>query len=121
MLQGEAKSMAFYELYPIVMACVLWGQFWPRKRILFHCDNLATVEIINKGRSKIKSIMKLMRKLTWQAAGSNFTIHAQHIPGIFNSKADALSRFQMDRFRRLAPTADREPTNCLTWTEISMT
>lgn len=116
----EATSMAFYELFPIVMACVLWGHYWPRKRILFHCDNLGTVEIINKGRSKVKSIMKLMRKLTWCAAYNNFTIHAQHIPGVSNSKADALSRFQMDKFRRLVPTADREPTECLTWAEITM-
>jgi hypothetical protein len=42
--------MAFYELYPIVMACVLWGYNWSRKRILFNCDNLATVEIVRKGR-----------------------------------------------------------------------
>ncbi|XP_069110159.1 uncharacterized protein, partial [Argopecten irradians] len=41
-------SMALYELYPIVMACVLWGHLWNRKRILFHCDNQATVEIITK-------------------------------------------------------------------------
>lgn len=57
----EQTSMAFFELYPIVMACVLWGHQWNRKRIVFNCDNLATVEIINKGRSKIPSIMKLMR------------------------------------------------------------
>lgn len=42
-LQLEDTSMALYELYPIVMACVLWGHLWACKKLLFHCDNLATV------------------------------------------------------------------------------
>lgn len=41
----EKPSMAYFELYPIVMACVFWGQQWSRKRILFHSDNLATFEM----------------------------------------------------------------------------
>ena len=40
----EQLSMAFFELYPIVMACIIWGQNWTCHRILFYCDNLATVE-----------------------------------------------------------------------------
>jgi len=30
----ENVSMAFFELYPIVMACVLWGHTWTHQRIL---------------------------------------------------------------------------------------
>jgi len=44
-----APSMAFLELYPIVVAAILWGGLWERKKILFYCDNVGTVEIINKG------------------------------------------------------------------------
>ncbi|CAG2224015.1 unnamed protein product [Mytilus edulis] len=80
LLSCEQTSMAFFELYPIVMACVLWGDRWKRKRILFNCDNLATVDIIKKGRSKIQSLMKLMRKLTYHSAINNFVVHAKHIP-----------------------------------------
>ncbi|KAK3098128.1 hypothetical protein FSP39_016419 [Pinctada imbricata] len=119
-LQEEQMSMAFCELYPIVMACILLGSEWKRKRILFHCDNLATVEIIRKGRSKIPSIMKLMRSLTFQSAKCNFIIHAKHIPGVRNDIADALSRFQMDRFRRLAPQAEKDPTPCVSVKDILM-
>jgi hypothetical protein len=43
-------SMAFRELYPIVVAAYLWGHLWCRKRIMFHCDNEAVVNIVNKGR-----------------------------------------------------------------------
>ena len=116
----EQTSMAFFELYPIVMACIIWGQNWTRHRILFYCDNLATVEIINKGRSKNSSIMKLMRKLTFHSALNNYVIHAKHIAGVDNSIADAISRYQMTRFRMLAPYADEKPTPCLLPTQIMM-
>lgn len=117
-LLSEQTSMAFFELYPIVMACVLWGHNWNRKRILFHCDNMATVDIIAKGRSKVPSIMKLMRKLTFHAATHHFVVHAAHIPGVNNSIADSLSRYQMQKFRMLAPAAATEPTPCLTASQI---
>jgi hypothetical protein len=120
LLTNEKPSMAFYELYPVVISCVLWGNEWARKRILFHCDNMATVEIINKGRSKVKTIMKLMRKLTFCAASCQFTVHAKHIPGKLNSIADAISRFQMDKFRKLAPDADKEPIPHPTVGQITM-
>lgn len=119
-LKNTEPSMALFELYPIVMACVLWGHQWSRKRILFHCDNLATVEILSKGRSKVKSIMGFMRKLTYHSAINNYVIHAVHIPGKFNNVADAISRFQMQRFRRLAPKADAFPIPCLPMSALMM-
>ena len=119
-LLNEQTSMAFYELYPIVMASVLWGHSWSRKRILFNCDNLATVEILRKGRSKIPSIMKLMRRLTYHAALNNFVVHAQHIPGKNNGLADSISRYQMTKFRTLAPHANSAPTPCLPPSELMM-
>ncbi|CAG2241262.1 unnamed protein product [Mytilus edulis] len=61
-------SMAFLELYPIVVAAILWGHSWTTKRILFRCDNEATVHIVNKGRSRCLLIMKLMRTLTLYAS-----------------------------------------------------
>jgi hypothetical protein len=112
-LKDEQISMAFLELYPIVMACVLWGHQWSRLRIVLYCDNMSTVDIINKGRSKVLSIMKLMRKLTYHSALNNYVIYAKHIPGINNSIADAISRFQMTKFRTMAPEAVLMPTPCL--------
>lgn len=116
--EGDLMSMAFCELYPIVMACVLWGHEWRCKRILFHCDNMSAVDIVNKGRSKVKTIMKLVRRLTLCSALNNFTIHCTHIPGVRNIIADALSRFQIEKFRRLAPFADKDPTVCIPASEL---
>lgn len=117
---NEQTSMAFFELYPIVMSCILWGHTWSRHRILFYCDNSTTVEIINKGRSKIPSIMKLMRKLTYHSAINSFIIHAKHIPGRQNCIADAISRFQMAKFRNLAPAAEMFPIPILPAEQLMM-
>lgn len=58
---SDDVSMAFREIYPIVVSCMIWGKLWQRKQILFWCDNLAAVTIINKGRSKATHIMPLVR------------------------------------------------------------
>ncbi len=105
-------SMAYREFYPIVITALLWGRTWERKRITFHCDNLATVNIIKKGRSKCMHINQLMRRFTLCAMQSNFTAKAQHLPGKNNVIADALSRFKLQEFRLLAPTADKKPHQC---------
>ena len=108
--EGDEKlSMAFRELYPIVIAAILWGKYWSTKRIKFFCDNLGTVQIIRKGRSKVKYINKLMRQLTWCSVKHNFCIYAEHLPGKTNVIADALSRFQIMEFKRLVPNADEKP------------
>ncbi|VDI39408.1 Hypothetical predicted protein [Mytilus galloprovincialis] len=102
-------SIAFRELYPIVVSAVLWGHMWKKQRIIFMCDNEATVAILKKGRSKSAYIMPLVRRLTLIAAQQNFVFLSKHVPGKFNSKADALSRLQINKFRRLAKEAQEFP------------
>jgi hypothetical protein len=104
--------MAFLELYPIVVAAVLWGKDWTGKRILFYCDNSAVVDIIKKHRSSDLKISSLVRTLCFCAAKNNFDAYSEHLAGAKNITADALSRLQMAKFRVVAPKADRDPTSC---------
>jgi hypothetical protein len=92
------------------VAALLFGHEWCQKRILYRCDNQATVFAINKGRSDSPAMMQLMRRMVLVAAKNNFAFAAEFIPGKDNNIADALSRFQFDRFRQLAPEADPSPT-----------
>lgn len=110
--KSGSVSSALYEIYPLVVASVIWGSAWSRKRILLFCDNEATVAIINKGRSSCQTIMPFLRRLIWQSVTFNFIIKAAHIPGHCNVIADALSRFRFQTFRRLCPSANTEPTPC---------
>ncbi|XP_063054526.1 uncharacterized protein LOC134448797 [Engraulis encrasicolus] len=113
-----SESSALFEMYPIVVACVLWGSSWCRKRIVFYCDNEAVVAIINKGRSKCPKLMALVRRLTWQSVMGNFVFSAAHVPGHSNVIADALSRFHLQEFRRLCPSASSTPLRCPSFSEL---
>ena len=98
-------SIEWKELFAIVVACQIWGSRWQRKRIIFHCDNQAIVRIWQSGLSRSGLLMQLVRQLFLLAASNNFTVIIRHVPGVQNCIADSLSRFQMDRFRSLAPDA----------------
>ena len=103
-------SIDWQELFAIYIACFIWGSQWSGKRICIWCDNLPVVAIINSKRSKSPRVMDLVRAITILTLVHNFTFTAKHIPGLDNSIADSLSRFQMDRFHLLAPNAS--PTPC---------
>ena len=78
------------------------------------------MEIINKGRSKIPFIMKFVRKLVWFEAKHNFVIRAKHIRSAKNSIADAISRSQISTARRLMPSLDPSPVNCLKTSDLML-
>ena len=111
-VDDDDLSMAFRELYPIVAAALIWGKQWTGKRIVFVCDNQSSVYILQRGRSRCLPIMKLMRTLTWTAARNNFHFVSRHLSGERNKIADSLSRLLFQRFRVLAPHADKEPQIC---------
>ena len=54
--------------------------------------------------------MKLVRSLLMCAARFGFSFNAQHIPGLQNQIADALSRFNWQEFRHRAPEANLSPS-----------
>ena len=108
-LVSPGLSIAWQELYAIVVACAIWGAQWVRKRVIFHCDNISVVHIINSKRSPCKQIMNLVRQFTLINMQHNFHCRAQHVPGVSNAIADSLSRFQNQRFRQLAPWANQLP------------
>jgi len=107
-VEGEL-SIAFQELYPIVVAAILWGKSWKRKQIVFHCDNMSVVHILNKGRSPCLAIMRLMRRLVIVAALCNFNFRSIHVAGYKNQIADSLSRLNFQKFKQLAPEAAQHP------------
>lgn len=102
-------SIEWQELFPIIVACAIWFPYFSGKRIQFWCDNQSVVAILNSGRSKAPRIMDLLRFLVLLSMKHNFFVRARHVPGVSNEIADALSRFQVSRFRAAAPTAEQTP------------
>ena len=70
----------------------------------FRSDD-AVVHILNSRTSKILCLMQLLRHLLFSTARHSFSFSAQHVPGINNQLADALSRFHWQDFHLLAPEA----------------
>ena len=85
-------SIAYKELFPVVLAAHVWGPGWSRRRIMFHVDNKA-VHILNSRTSPDTNIMHLLHSLLKAAACFSFTFTAIHVPVRNNGIADALSYF----------------------------
>jgi len=94
------------EMIPIYVACAIWAETFHTKKVLFHTDNMGCVQAWAKQGSANSSVLRLMREIVAVAAIHNFTINIVHVKGVQNEIADALSRFQLARFRKLAPFAE---------------
>ena len=108
--EQSAMSLTWKELFPIALACRVWGNEWTRRKLLVHCDNASVVSVMASGTARDPFVMHLVRDIFFTAAKGQFIIFVQHIFGVDNGLADSLSRLQEDRFRKLAPSADKQPT-----------
>lgn len=103
------KDITFLELLPIVLAFHLWYAIFANKKIILHVDNKALVHILNSKTSKSRRVMHILRPLVLKAMVYNIQFKAMHITSNKNCIADAISRQQWPRFRRMSPEALQEP------------
>ncbi|KAM4045411.1 LOW QUALITY PROTEIN: uncharacterized protein ACNLHF_009243 [Anomaloglossus baeobatrachus] len=111
-ISGLTRNLALLELFPIV---VLWGQELRDRKVRFMCDNLGVVQCVNKLIADSPPVVDLLRHMVLQCLELNLFIWAVHVPGVLNSVAGALSRFQWDRFRVLALDAEQQETVWPIW------
>lgn len=97
------------ELLPIVVGVAVWGSRWAGKTVQCLCDNAAVVSIINSGTAKCELVMHLMRCLFFFLAHHNVILVGEHIPGVDNGAADALSRDRLSSFMSQVPQANKTP------------
>ena len=109
-LKWKEADIDFKEFFAVYAATVTWGQQWAGRRVVIVTDNKAITQIWAKGSTPTPPLMAVMRRLFLFAAKHGFSISLKHIFGSFNHAADALSRFQMTRFKEVAPTADSHQT-----------
>lgn len=98
----------YKKLFPIIIALHIWDPWWFNKHILF-CSDEAVVHLLTSRTSKCPSLMHLLCQLLLTAAVFGFTFTAQHMAGVQNNIADALSRFHWQEFRHLAPEVQLLP------------
>ena len=102
-------SIAYKELFPIVLAASLWDHQWSANQVEFRSDNMAVVEVSRSGTSGDANLMVLLSHLSLLTARHSFAFIAHHIPGKSNAIVDAISRFEFQQFRQLAPNASPVP------------
>ena len=61
--------------------------------------------------SKCPKLMDIVHRLLLISAHVQFQVKFVHIPGKLNPIADALSRLQVEKFRKLAPNAEDTPVS----------
>ena len=71
---------------------------------------LAVVHIVNSMTSKSDQVMTVLRAFTLQCLHLNVVVKAQHLSSTVNVIADALSRFQLQKFSQLVLDAEPLPT-----------
>ena len=94
-IQWQSRNIAFLELYPIVLALHIFGIKMCNRHVIFHCDNKAICDIINKQTSKDKEIMVLVRSLVLVCMQYNVRFCSLHLTSKQNFRADKLSRLQV--------------------------
>ena len=64
-------NITVLELFPITIAVHIWGSEMANRCIVFHTDNAALVDIINKQTSRHKTVMILIRDLVLSCLRDN--------------------------------------------------
>ena len=105
-----SRQIAVKELVPILIALVIWGRQWARRRVLCHCDNDAVVAVMRSRSSKEPNLMHLLRCLFFFEAHYGCSMSAIHIPGFLNDRADDLSRNRLSFFLSKVQGAVKDPT-----------
>nr|XP_034994623.1 uncharacterized protein LOC118096659 [Zootoca vivipara] len=103
------RDLTFLEFFPIVVAVHLWAEEFRNRRVCFRTDNQAVVSVMSRQSSRSTRVSALLRAFVLRSLELNLHFTAKFVPGVNNDIADALSRFQMDRFRLLAPEAQQCP------------
>ena len=86
------------------------GVQWAGNLVLCLCDNATVVAVINTGSCRDTHLMQKMHCLFFYAARYHSSLTVCHVPGAINTKADALSRNNIQLFCSLLPQANPNPT-----------
>ncbi len=92
----EATHINALELLVVMVAVKIWHRNMSNSRVQIFCDNLASVQCLNSGRTKDPYMLSLLREICYTCARVNCQLKAIHLPGVSNRLADQLSRAPID-------------------------
>jgi len=95
-----------------VVAAYIWGPHWALWHIKVLCDKESAVAVLSSGTSRDPVLTFLLRYLALLAVCHSFSFTATSVRKS-NQIVDALSHFQFQQFRHLAPHAEPAATPLL--------
>jgi hypothetical protein len=108
--EAERYSIAYRELFAVVVAVCTWGHLFKGKIIHFWNDNTNTILAAKKATTRDPQMMHLLRALHSLCVDFQMHVWFDYINTKDNSIADALSRLDFKRFHTLLPTALASPS-----------
>ena len=87
----------------ILVAALRWSQFWGSGNVIVRSDNMTAVAAVNKGTTRSKPLMRVIRPLFWLSVVRGFVMRCEFVPGVVNILADGMSRLhECDKFNLIA-------------------
>ena len=83
------------ELLAVLVGLKLWSHKLKYRRFVIQCDNMASVTVINSGKTRDLFLQACLRELCFVASVNNFEVQAVHIAGVCNRLPDLLSRIHL--------------------------
>ena len=108
-------SIAYQELFALVVAVLKWCHIFRNRRVVIFCDNQSVCAMVNTTSSSCKNCMVLIRRFVLACMTENVRIFCKYIRTTENIFADMLSRGKLQMFKNLAQKRgmkiDKDPTS----------
>ena len=101
-MREKQPSIGYLELFGVAVAVLNWIKLFKNKKVALFVDNKSARDMINSSSSKCKNCMVLIRLIVLEGLIHNIQITAKYVKSKDNGKADAISRLEFSRFRKLA-------------------
>lgn len=101
--QCDRVTIQTLEMYALMAGIYMFADKFAARRVKIYCDNQAVVGMVNNGTSKCKTCMEFIRIITRVAMRHQIRIFVQYIKSMENTRADALSRLDFNKFWQEAP------------------
>ena len=101
-LQQVGHPIARLEFLNVVVAAKVWARQWSGRRVKVFCDNANSCTAINTGRSRDPYMQGCIRELFLTCCIHDIEVLAEHRPGEYMVRSDALSRAHLGpRYTRI--------------------
>ena len=102
-IETHNPSIKYLELYALCIGIFAWDEELTNGTYVIWCENKSTHDIVNRGASKCKNCMFLLRLLTLNNLIWNCRLAVRYIDTKSNYLSDSLSRLDYDLFFDSAP------------------